>query len=609
MHPAQLRRRAQLEPIGTGVTRWRRAVISGCSSLLEFWSKAQIGHHGKYSIERLQALEEYCASTSLLRVVAVCCLTPIPAFLLVLALECIPLRDPSEGWKVNYPTWIRSGIVSYSVAQGLLLQVTGMIPGIPMPPAISLLVALSTSVSCMAMLIAITAHWVYPIPFAIVFSVMPFVVFFPIYFGLAIGRRPFLIIPNLLLQLQRQLLILFAQATLVLVYPSFNAIFMSVSLTGQLVALCILPAVKILIKNIVARASGHLEDYIPEIVAFSVDIFNSLYVSACMQSSVRWLTTSLVMAFDVLQAVLAVRDIQQRTTSVQRWNPSGIWHSPQGILADVLEICRRPELLSASVFQKIRLRSPIKLMLSEHNRRVLMSLIRRRATIRGIVSSTKAKRRRTSVLFSGLHTRFKSQVQPWVGPARRQLKIAPAPSEAMIARASAEPTIAPADPANPDMCAPATKPDPILTTAANLPSSEKTLLIHQTLKLLFQCEYLVLVEYIECVAPLLYAIYSTAIYYLPNAVYFPQTANLTDKDVASMARYLFCYAFLESLSFVAFNIALQRRFGFSPLYLLAFVLETQLQQVQGRLFVWVVYILPFPLIHHGTGLVLEQFGV
>ncbi|TYZ57799.1 hypothetical protein PybrP1_012037 [[Pythium] brassicae (nom. inval.)] len=537
MHPNRIHRRAQqAEPVGTGTAKWRRWV-SGCwSALLQFWSKVQISHRGKYSIERLQALEEYCKSASRLRVAIVCCLTPIPAFLLLLALECIPLRDPSEGWKANYPTWIRSEIVSYSVAQGLLLQVTGMIPGIPMAPATSVLVALCSSASCMALLIAITAQLVYPLPFAIVLSVMPFVIIFPIFFGLAIGRRPFLIVPNLALQLQRQLLVLFAQATLVLVYPTFNAVFMSLSLTGQLMALSLLPAVKILIKNIVARASGHLEDYIPEIVAFSVDVFNSLYVSACMQSSTRWLTTSLVMAFDAAQAVLAARDIQRRTTAVQRWNPSGMWQSPQGILSDALEVCAHPELLSATAFQKIRLRSPIKLEISERNRGVLSSLVRHRAKMRGLGSANN-RRRRTSVLFSGPQTRFKSQ---------------------------------------------------------------KTLLIHQTLKMLFQCEYFILVEYIECAAPLLYAMYSTAIYYLPNAVYFPQTANLTEADVASTALYLFGYALLESLSFVAFSVVLQRRFGFSPLYLLAFVLEKQAKQVQGRLFVWIVYILPFPLKHHGV---------
>lgn len=597
--------------------RWRQWLLAGSSSLLAFWSSVQISHRGKYSVERLQALDEYCKTTSLLRVLVVCCLTPVPAMALVLILECIPLRDPSEGWQRNFPTWMRVQVVSYSVAQGLMLQVLGMIPSIPMTISKSILVSVSTAVACVAVLMCLSATWVYPVPFGIVLGVLPFVIFFPFFFVLAVGRRPFLLIPNLVLQLQRQLLILLAQATLVFVYPSFNAIFTSLSLDGQLVALCVLPLIKILIKNIVAWSSAHLEDYIPEIVAFSVDVFNSLYVSACMKSAGRLLTTTLVMGFDAFQIVLALRDIQHRTTSVQRWNPSGVWKTRNGLLTDVLQLCQRPELLSSSAFQKIRLRSPIKLHLSVHGRNVLDSLVRHRAKLRGTTGTN--RRRRTSVLFSGIQTRFKSQVQPWIaGPTTRHLaSVAPAPptepprrllSAGRIQLAESSISV-PAVSLKPASVAPQpqqqepTAPD-LRNTLLELPTAEKTLLIHETLTMLFQCEYLILVEYIESTVPLLYAIYNTAIYYLPNAKYYPQMAHITDGDIVTTTLYLFGYAFMETISFLAFSFALQRRFGFSPLYLLAFVLEKQMQQLQGRLFVWVVYILPFTLKHYGESLAL-----
>lgn len=571
---------------------------------MEFWSRVQISHRGKYSVERLQALDEYCKTTSPLRVVVVCCLTPVPAMLLVLILECIPLRDPSEGWLRNFPTWVRVQVVSYSVAQGLMLQVMGMIPSIPMTALKSIAVSICTAVACVAALMCLAVMWAYPVPFGIVLGVLPFVVFFPFFFVLAVGRRPFLLIPNLVLQLQRQLVILLAQATLVFVYPSFNAIFMSLSLGGQLVALTVLPAIKILIKNIVAWSSAHLEDYIPEIVAFSVDVFNSLYISACMKAAGRLLTTTLVMGFDAFQIMLALRDIQQRTTSVQRWNPNGVWKSPNGLLTDVLELCQRPELLSTTAFQKIRLRSPIKLHLSVHGRNVLDTLVRHRAKLGGTDTN---RRRRTSVLFSGIQSRFKSQVQPWIaGPTARHLASVTPPTKPPRQLLSAA-TVHPAKPsalivpaALPQQQEPV--PSELRNTLMELPTAEKTLLIHETLTMLFQCEYLILVEYIESTVPLLYAIYNTAIYYLPNAKYYPQMAHITDDVITSTTLYLFGYAFVETISFLAFNFALQKRFGFSPLYLLAFVLEKQMQQLQGRLFVWVVYILPFTLKHYGESL-------
>lgn len=566
---------------------------------MAFWSSVQISRRGKYSVERLQALNEYCKTTSLLRVLIVCVLTPVPAMLLVLMLECIPLRDPSEGWQRNYSAWIRVQIVSYSVAQGLLLQVRGMIPSIPMTTLTSIAVAICTAVACVVALMCVAVTWAYPVPFGIVLGVLPFVFFFPFFFVVAVGRRPFLLIPNLALQLQRQLLILLAQATLVFVYPSFNAIFTSLSLGGQLVALTVLPAVKILIKNIVAWSSAHLEDYIPEIVAFSVDVFNSLYISACMKSAGRVLTTTLVMGFDAFQIGLALRDIQQRATSVQRCNPSGVWKSSTGLLSDTLELCQRPELLSTTAFQKIRLRSPIKLHLSVQGRGVLDALVHHRARLLGTGTN---RRRRTSVFFSGFQTRFKSQVHPWVaGPIAQHLSSV-TPTEQSDLRsqqrspAPSPPRIQPAEIPR----SPYPEPSPELrNTLADLPTAEKTLLIHETLTMLFQCEYLILVEYIESTVPLLYAIYNTAIYYLPNAQYYPQMVDITDDDIATTTLYLFGYAAMETLSFLAFNFVLQRRFGFSPLHLLAFVLEKQMQQLQGRLFVWVVYILPFTLKHYG----------
>lgn len=43
-----------------------------------------------------------------------------------------------------------------------------------------------------------------------------------------------------------------------------------------------------------------------------------------------------------------------------------------------------------------------------------------------------------------------------------------------------------------------------------------------------------------------------------------------------------------------------RRFGFSPLYLLAVVLEHQVVELEARLLVWFTYVLELTLVHYGT---------
>lgn len=94
---------------------------------------------------------------------------------------------------------------------------------------------------------------------------IPFITFFVGFFLLAIGRGPFRAIPDLTLQLQRQIYIIVAQAVLVLVYPTFSGVFLGLVPTNQAVFVLILPLVKVAMKNVVAWASSHLEEYVPEI--------------------------------------------------------------------------------------------------------------------------------------------------------------------------------------------------------------------------------------------------------------------------------------------------------------------------------------------------------
>eukprot|EP00644_Phytophthora_capsici_P002791 jgi/Phyca11/124844/e_gw1.55.281.1 len=80
------------------------------TSLVTKWRALQVGHQGSYSIKRLEGLDFYCKTTSRARVLLVCVLTPLPSLLLVILVECLPLRAPSDGWKANWVFWIRLGI-------------------------------------------------------------------------------------------------------------------------------------------------------------------------------------------------------------------------------------------------------------------------------------------------------------------------------------------------------------------------------------------------------------------------------------------------------------------------------------------------------------------
>ncbi|ETP31228.1 hypothetical protein F442_19882 [Phytophthora nicotianae P10297] len=120
--------------------------------------------------------------------------------------------------------------------------------------------------------------------------------------------------------------------------------------------------------------------------------------------------------------------------------------------------------------------------------------------------------------------------------------------------------------------------------------------------MLFRLEYLVLIEYIESVIPTVYVIYLTIVYALPSAKYYPHTRNLTPEELRTNVGSIMMYASAEMLSLVWLHVVLKRRFGFSLLYQLAFVLETRVELVQGRLFVWIMPLLQITLVHFGMNM-------
>ncbi|GMF54843.1 unnamed protein product [Phytophthora fragariaefolia] len=133
-------------------------------------------------------------------------------------------------------------------------------------------------------------------------------------------------------------------------------------------------------------------------------------------------------------------------------------------------------------------------------------------------------------------------------------------------------------------------------------TEEQVELVREAAQTLFYCEYLVLIEYVECVIPIIYGLYMQMLYrFGGNArLYYPQTRDLTLEKLNSTVGNLVVYVWLELLSLLILHIVLHRRFGFSILRQLAFMLETDAYQVQGRLLTWILYTVSFTLQHFGT---------
>lgn len=128
-------------------------------------------------------------------------------------------------------------------------------------------------------------------------------------------------------------------------------------------------------------------------------------------------------------------------------------------------------------------------------------------------------------------------------------------------------------------------------------------MVRQMLKLLFQCEYHALVEYVECVIPVVYTIYVAILCQLPSSRYYPETMHLTTAKVRNMVTNIMVYACWEMVSLIALHVAVRWRFRISLLHLLAFSLHSRFVEFQGRLLTIFSYVFSFTLVHYGKKLV------
>ncbi|KAE9064803.1 hypothetical protein PF005_g26548 [Phytophthora fragariae] len=142
-----------------------------------------------YSVERIYALDDYSENTSRARMIAVCVLTPLPALLLVVALELIPLQNPGDGWANNYGAWLRFEVISFTVGLGLTVQMKGMSVGIAISTRKLVAVSLATSVCHVCVTVAIANFWAYPVPFSFVLTMPPFFCCLTLFSFVAVGQE------------------------------------------------------------------------------------------------------------------------------------------------------------------------------------------------------------------------------------------------------------------------------------------------------------------------------------------------------------------------------------------------------------------------------------
>ncbi|KAF4315507.1 hypothetical protein G195_010782 [Phytophthora kernoviae 00238/432] len=131
-------------------------------------------------------------------------------------------------------------------------------------------------------------------------------------------------------------------------------------------------------------------------------------------------------------------------------------------------------------------------------------------------------------------------------------------------------------------------------------STERLRYLRSALQVLHIAEFLVLVEMTEVIIPVVYCIYLSIVYHLPNKVYYAQLRGVDDATLQHNLLNVMTYSLLELVSFVMLSYVLQRKVGVSTLRQLAFVMGSQWQVAQCKFVLWVVHSVQAPLDHFGA---------
>ncbi|GAB9473801.1 hypothetical protein Gpo141_00010948 [Globisporangium polare] len=536
-HPQERHPRAAL--------RFHQAISSAWERWAKFWHAIQISHRGKYSIERLQALDEYCQTTSLFRALLVCILTPVPTLVIVGMVELLPLRPISEGWRANYSMWIRLTIMTAIVTLCIVLQTRSLMKELPLTIPAAVGITICTSLAYTSSLMLLANYWVYPIPFTIGVGLVPYCVFVGLFYVLFVGLKAFRETPGLATLFARYGLFISVQGSLVIIYPAYNAVFQATPDHSRPALVLALPVLKVALKNAIARLIDNHEDYLPETAVFTVELFNAIYLVTCMQQGGTTATALVVIGLDLVSSTLSLRSVHKNSNHMKMYFVTGAGSKT------FLDSSKRNCLTSLTLD-----------LLHDPEHTINVEEIK---DIRGRSSNSHSVSSRGLAILSAFEN------------IRRSQPLSPAPPTiSTIAEQSTAEGLLPSDQQN------------------------KAMAVRQTLQMLFYWEYIVLVEYIECVLPLMYVTYMSAVIHSPNAEYHLDTKGLVQNGFTGTVYNVILYSALEFLSFMLLNVLLARKFSFSSLFQLAFVLENQMTLLQAKMLTFLLFTFQFTLDHFGA---------
>ncbi|POM70801.1 Hypothetical protein PHPALM_12709 [Phytophthora palmivora] len=535
----------------------------------------QVSHRGKYSIERLLALEEYSRKASLLRVLAVCAGTPLTIIVVVFSQGTLPLADPKDGWQANWGFWIRTSLLSGVTSVAVAVQLKYLVQGIDISSLQMILLSLSMALGYTGVSILVASLWVFPIPYMILSMMLPFLLLFVGATRVLFGSSTFQEILKKRKGLLRFVTAVSIQVLMAVCYPAYQLLFNTIAGSAyELPTFLLLPVIKMVLKNFVSLCLAELADLIPENIIFTVHFFNAIYLATSMQSAASTIAIATIMFVDLLETGVALYGIYRSSKRImeQLYQTIGPTSAGNNMLTAACSLCQCHDKFTREEHSQVKVRSSFCHPLSREGRDILNTLeCDHNSPSLSLSSNTQSMPTIQNVLVVPSSPRYWStSVLPY-GPTKLNF------IDATRNKRSHE-----------------------KNAIAAVPSVQHITSLRKSLASLFTIECMVLAEYVEFIIPLLYGNYVLMMVRLPSAKYHSELSGVTIENAGSTVKTIFIYGLLEFGSFILLMMLLKRGCGMQALHHLAFVLETQMLPIQSKIIGWMLITLGFRVVHFGT---------
>ncbi|GMF34316.1 unnamed protein product [Phytophthora fragariaefolia] len=296
------------------------------SLISTLWEFTQVDHRGRYSTEGILELTTYANETSWLRVMTVLVTTPLPCLIVTILIDVLPLADPSKGITANL-TYLLRLYYTYLVMTFLAIhQFHVSVPVLPYAFWRAIGITLVVAALCVAILYKLAIVVGFPLPFSLIIVAFPWILFLILVLALEWARKV-LETPGATRMLSNAVKLWMCQLSLVFTYPFYFYTFTTLSKEGKTAFAILLPFIKMFMKNMFARTVIHLRDDTPEVVVFNAELFNALFLSYCMQNSPSlWITLEIMlvdmitMAFSLRGSLSARWNLKDLESRINQWS-------------------------------------------------------------------------------------------------------------------------------------------------------------------------------------------------------------------------------------------------------------------------------------------------